>query len=670
MKKSIIKTVVLAALMALPMFAKAQTFAGITAEQNAQNTPEGWTAVELPQLPAITSANTFNIKDYGASTTAEDNTKAIQRALDAVPSTGGMVVIPAGTWMFGSTDQMTSTTEVLSIKSKTVLHLCKGATLKLVEYGKAPNNKNKIVFIGGKNKGKNVTDIVIEGEGETSVIDGQGARWWLARENGETFNPGAMIRFEQGKRFLLRNFKIQNTPGVNITISNSGKASHATIHDVTISEPSSEAGKGKASHNTDGISIWGPYVNIYNCNISNGDDNVVCDTDAQYIHVWNCDFGTGHGASIGSFTVNIKHVWFDNITMNGTTAGIRMKTGQDVDKTTKKVTLRGGGEEDWKFTNFTMTNVKNPLSIDCFYDKNYNSDPAVDKKNARALDATTPTYNGIYLQNVKTTDVCDGNAIFFVGRPESHIKNVTLDNVQISAKKGIDIRFVDNLVFKNNSKITVSSGSIWLKKFDSTWTDECDATSTGSTVTDTKGPFTLNSKTLTDKTAGSFSNGFAISNEKGKTYDAGSGTNYIKYSANQYTIIIPDGIKIVKMDIEGKDNYTDADAYLGEINGTSYDASTYVFPKDKSLKKYTVEFDSPVEHTLTFTPKVKQCILQFTLYTETSTGIQPIAAIAKVNNNNIYDLSGRMVKLNAKAEDLQGLKKGIYIYNNKKYVAK
>ena len=664
MKKSIIKTVVLAALMALPMFAKAQTFAGITAEQNAQNTPEGWTAVELPQLPAITSANTFNIKDYGASTSAADNTKAIQKALDAVPTTGGMVVIPAGTWMFGSTDQMTpSKTEVLSIKAKTILHLSAGATLKLVEYGKAPNTKT--VFIGGKNKGKNVTDVVIEGEGETSVIDGQGARWWLARENGETFNPGAMIRFEQGKRFLLRNFKIQNTPGVNITISNKGKASHATIHDVTISEPSSEAGKGKASHNTDGISIWGPYVNIYNCNISNGDDNIVCDNDAQYIHVWNCYFGTGHGASIGSYTKNIKHVWFDNITMNGTTAGIRMKTGINSDGT-----LRGGGEEDWKFTNFTMTKVKNPFSIDCYYDKNYNSDPAVDKANARALDSTTPTYNGILLQNVKTTDVCEGNAIFLIGRPESHIKNVTLDNVQISAKKGIDIRFVDNLVFKNNSKITVSSGSIWLKKFDSTWTDECDATSTGSGVVDTKGPFTLNSKTLTDKTAGSFSNGFAISNEKGKSYDIGSGTTYIKFSANQYTIIIPDGVKITKMDIEGRNNYDTADAYIGEINGTSYDADTYIFPKDKSLKKYTVEFDSPVEHTLTFTPKVKQCILQFTLYTETSTGIQPIAAIAKVNNNNIYDLSGRMVKLNAKAEDLQGLKKGIYIYNNKKYVAK
>ena len=663
MNRKMIKTIVLAALMAVPFFAKAQTFAGITAEQNAQNTPEGWTAVNLPQLPAITSANTINIKDYGASTSAADNTKAIQKALDAVPSTGGMVVIPAGTWMFGSTDQMTSKTEVLSIKAKTILHLCAGATLKLVEYGKAPNTKT--VFIGGKNKGKNVTDVVIEGEGETSVIDGQGARWWLARENGETFNPGAMIRFEQGKRFLLRNFKIQNTPGVNITISNSGKASHATIHDVTISEPSSEAGKGKASHNTDGISIWGPYVNIYNCNISNGDDNIVCDNDAQYIHVWNCKFGTGHGASIGSYTKNIKYVWFDNITMNGTTAGIRMKTGINSDGT-----LRGGGEEDWKFTNFTMTNVKNPLSIDCFYDKNYNSDPAVDKANARALDSTTPTYTDILLQNVKTTDVCAGNAIFLVGRPESHIKNVTLDNVQISAKKGIDIRFVDNLVFKNNSKITVSSGSIWLKKFDSTWDDQCGATSTGSTVTDTKGPFTLNSKTLTDKKAGSFSNGFAISNEKGKKYDVGSGTTYIKYSANQYTIIIPDGVKITKMDIEGRNNYSDADAYIGEINGTSYDATAYAFPKDKSVKNYTVEFNSPVEHTLTFTPKVKQCILQFTLYTDTSTGIKNITTIAQPANNNVYDLSGRVVKSNAKAEDLKSLNKGIYVFNNKKYVTK
>ena len=646
MKKSILQTIVLAALLALPTYAKAQTFAGITAEQSAQNTPEGWTAVALPQLPAITSANTFNITKYGASTSSADNTKAIQAALDAVPSTGGMVVIPAGTWMFGSTGQMTSTTEVLSIKSKTILHLCAGATLKLVEYGKAPNTKK--IFIGCKNRKQN--DIVIEGEGVTSVIDGQGARWWLARENGETFDPGAMIRFEQGSRFLLRNFKIQNTPGVNITISNSGKANNATIHDVTISEPASEAGAGKASHNTDGISIWGPYVNIYNCNISNGDDNVVCDNAAQYIHVWNCDFGTGHGASIGSFTKNIKHVWFDQITMNGTTAGVRLKTGINSDGT-----LRGGGEEDFKFTNITMTKVANPFSMDCYYDKKYNADPAVDKANARALDGTTPTYNGVLLQNIKTTDVCSGNAIFLVGRPESHIKNVTLDNVQINAKKGIDIRFVDNLIFKNGSKITVSSGSMWVKNYDSTYDDQCDATKTTVTPpTPTPGDATadsyiLYSKTLSENATGTatFSNGFTITNNNSKKYDVGSGTNYIKYSAKtQYTINIPAGIKISKIEFEGKDNYTDADAYMGEVNGTSYEATQYTFPKDQSIKSYSIAFDSPVENTLTFTPMVKQVILKITLYTSDTTGIDQVeSSTSDIVKTEYYSLNG--MKFNA-----------------------
>lgn len=669
MKKSILQTIVLAALLALPTFAKAQTFAGITAEQSAQNTPEGWTAVALPQLPAITSANTIDLT--GKLSATADNTVAIQAALDQVPSTGGMVIIPKGTWLFGDGK---ATKKNLIIKSKTILHLAAGCTLKLQPYGTALNNKTNFITCV---KNSNTSDIVIEGEDETSVIDGQGARWWLARENGETFKPGAMIRFEKGKRFLIRNLKIQNTPGVNITISNSNGANNATIHDVTISEPASEAGKGKASHNTDGIAIWGPYVNIYNCNISNGDDNVVCDDDAQYIHVWNCYFGTGHGASIGSFTKNIKHVWFDQITMNGTTAGIRLKTGSD--KTNNVITkLRGGGEEDFKFTNFTMTNVKNPFSMDCYYDKEYNADPAVDKANARALDGTTPTYNGVLLQNIKTTDVCTGNAIFLVGRPESHIKNVTLDNVQINAKKGIDIRFVDNLIFKNGSKITVSNnGTMWVKNFDSTVDDQCDATKTTVTPpTPTPGDATadsyiLYSKTLTDgsTSTATFSNGFSISNENGKTYAVGSGTNYIKYSANPYTITIPNGIKISKMEIEGKDNYDTDDAYIGEINGETYDANKFVFPKDKSVKSYSINFSTPVENTLTFTPKVKQVILKITLYTSGTTGITAITADS-TKSANLYDLSGRLIAKNATADNLKGLSKGIYILNNKKYTVK
>lgn len=645
MKKSILQTIVLAALLALPTFAKAQTFAGITAEQNAQNTPEGWTAVALPQLPAITAANTFNITSYGASTSSADNTKAIQKALDAVPSTGGMVVIPAGTWLCGA----------LQIKSKTIFHLAKNCTLLQQPYGTFPNNKTN--FIREK---KNATDIVIEGEDkETSIIDGQGEAWWRALDNGTSLNRGALIRFNSGSRFLVRNLTCKNAPAQNITLgnksaaSNSSYALNATVHDVFIYAPASELSKTGSvypSHNTDGIPIWDPYVNIYNCEINNGDDNVVCDSYSQYIHVWNCKFGTGHGASVGSFTKNIKHVWFDNITMNGTTAGVRLKTGIE-----SNGSLRGGGEEDFRFTNFTMTKVKNPFSMDCYYDKKYNADPAVDKANARALDSTTPTYNGILLQNIKTTDVCTGNAIFLVGRPESHIKNVTLDNVQINAKKGIDIRFVDNLIFKNGSKITVSNnGTMWVKNFDSTVDDQCDATKTSITPTPTPGDATadsyiLYSKTLSENATGTatFSNGFTITNNNSKKYDVGSGTNYIKYSAKtQYTINIPAGIKISKIEFEGKDNYTDADAYMGEVNGTSYETTQYTFPKDQSIKSYSIAFDSPVENTLTFTPMVKQVILKITLYTSDTTGIDQVeSSTSDIVKTEYYSLNG--MKFNA-----------------------
>ena len=645
MKKSILQTIVLAALLALPTFAKAQTFAGITTEQSAQNTPEGWTAVALPQLPAITSANTIDLT--GKLSATADNTVAIQAALDQVPPTGGMVIIPKGTWLFGDGN---ATKKNLIIKSKTILHLAAGCTLKLQPYGTALNNKTNFITCV---KNSNTSDIVIEGEDETSVIDGQGARWWLARENGETFNPGAMIRFEKGKRFLIRNLKIQNTPGVNITISNSNGANNATIHDVTISEPASEAGKGKASHNTDGIAIWGPYVNIYNCNISNGDDNVVCDDDAQYIHVWNCYFGTGHGASIGSFTKNIKHVWFDQITMNGTTAGVRLKTGINSDGT-----LRGGGEEDFKFTNFTMTKVANPFSMDCYYDKKYNADPAVDKANARELDGTTPTYNGILLQNIKTTDVCSGNAIFLIGRPESHIKNVTLDNVQINAKKGIDIRFVDNLVFKNGSKITVSSGSMWLKNYDSTYDDQCDATKTTVTPpTPTPGEgsdvtYTFDAKTYSssENTSWLFNNGCSISSTK--NYQAAQ-VSTIKYSKGfQFTIKLPENVSITSATFAGYANEDAKTCYLAELNGTKYADGTYVFPSRKpegatdasysTSTKFTINLSTPATGTLTFTPQGAQAAWIITLKgTYSTTGIDKVtSSTSEFVKIEYYSLNG------------------------------
>lgn len=651
MNKSIKRTILLAAALVLSLGTQAQTY-GVTDEASKQNTPDGWTAVALPQLPEITDANTFTVTGLSAT---EDNTDLIQATLNKVPSTGGMVIIPAGTWLFGAGE----TYKQLTIKSKTILHLAAGCTLKLQPYGTAKNDKT--IFITCT-KSTNTSDIVIEGEDkETSIIDGDGWAWWAARENSQTFNPGAMIRFERGKRFLIKNLTLKDTPGVNITISNGGKASDATIHDVVINEPASELGNGKSSHNTDGVSIWGPRVNIYDCNISNGDDNVVVDSNGQYVHVWNCTFGTGHGASIGSYTENVKHIWFDNITMNGTTAGIRMKTGINSDGT-----LRGGGEEDITYSNITMTKVKNPFSMDCYYDKQYSADPATDEANARTLDSTTPTYDGILLQNVKTTDVCPNYAIFLVGRPESHIKNITLDNVQISAKKGIDIRWVDNLVFKNNSKISVSTGNIWVRAYSSTYNDLCNATVAGEVSGDDI-TYTLDQTTYSTSpttTQWSFANSCSVTNSGDKSYAAGK-SNTIKYSQGvQFTIGVPTGASITSVTFKGYGNTDNTACYLTELNGTSYDASAYSFAGrptsgNPTLTTQTVKFDNPVKESLTFTVGGAQACFAITLTGKDASGIEQVYQLSCDTNAPRYSVAGVRVGADYK---------GIVIQNGKKFL--
>ena len=670
MNKTFFKNMVLAALMTLPVLAKAQTtFAGINAEQNAQNTPEGWTAVELPQLPAITSANTFNITNYGASTSAADNTKAIQKALDAVPTTGGMVVIPAGTWMFGSKDQMTSTTEVLSIKSKTVLHLCAGATLKLVEYGKAPNNKT--LFIGCK--GRKQTDIVIEGEGETSIIDGQGTRWWKARDNKETFDPGAMIRFEQGSRFMVRNIKIQNTPGVNLTISNSGKASHATIHDVTIYNPASDTKTEQPSHNTDGISIWGHHVNIYDCNISTGDDNVVCDDNAQYVHVWNCKMGTGHGASFGSFTNNMHDIIYEDLTFKNTDSGFRLKSQRD----------RSGDVYNLIFRNCTMTGVRNPIYIETWYD--LSTKPIPSEATAAEVNAKTPAFRDILIQNVTSTGTPYNTSakgyfpIYIYGLPESYVKNITFDNVQVEAKKGMFLAFVDGITFKNGCKITNSKdGKLIATQYevnnltgDYTGSSTVDPTpeETGN-VTYTLAANTCSLSNGSTETTWNFKNDCSITSTKGY---ATAKSNTIKYSKGvKFTINLPENVTITSATFAGYANEDNKNCYLSELDGVNYASDEYSFPSrttnTSTDTSYDITLATPATGVMTFTPADAQAAWVITLKgTKITSAITNITTDTKLMaDTNIYDLSGRVVA----QKGSEGLKKGIYIFNNKKFVVK
>ena len=610
MKKSFLFLLMLIIGVAGTQQLNAQIAFSMVEELANQNTPEGWKTVELPQdLPIITAANTFDItaSPYNASTTSEDNTSAIQAALNAAASAGGgIVVIPAGTFLTGC----------LQMGSKTILHLCEGATLKLKAIGTFPidgNGYHKMdsPFITGKN---GASDIVIEGESRTlSIIDGQGAPWWdeveAAKTAGKSTTRNAMIRFWQGSRYLFRNFCMQNTPNTNITIGRSGNGKNTTVHSINIKNPSSSA--ADPSHNTDGFPIWTQYVNIYDCEIDTGDDNIVCDQDAQYVHVWNCQLKAGHGASFGSYTTNMHDIIYEDLTFMGTDCGFRLKSNRD----------RSGDVYNIVFRNCNMYNVASPFSITSWYDKLPDS-PKTTAAAPDALIATTPRFHDILFQNVYVSGHTsykgsDKNyyGIFIYGRPESKVKNVTFDNVQIIHSKGIKmdfcegIKFLDNCTFEvrntnktaKNAVATTNLENVMEEKYESSysWREEVGVMNMIFNKESYK-----SSSMSGGVTSYNFKNGCNITNMSAKTWGTGN-YNTAKYSKDvEYTINIPKGKAVSSITFAGYSNSDDGDCWLANLNGTNYSEDKYHFVtrKNGATTIYTLTFEKPVTRTLTFIP--------------------------------------------------------------------
>ncbi|WP_262920281.1 glycosyl hydrolase family 28 protein [Parabacteroides sp. FAFU027] len=397
-------------------------------EFNQQNAIQR--TVTLPTIPV----GTFLITNYGAiNSTTVDNTSAIQQAINACSTAGGgTVVIPAGTYLSGP----------LSMKNKVNLQISAGAVLKLLPYGSGngtvagtypnsgtTNDYNDFIY------GKNLNNIKISG---TGTIEGQGSDWWTAYKANTSISRPCLIRFDGCSYVEITGITLQNAPNVHITIGKSG--TNATISSVIIISPST-------SPNTDGIDTWSPYVNILNCNIACGDDNIAMDSGSQYITVKNCTFGTGHGCSVGSYAANVGNIVVDSCSFSKTTSGIRLKTARD----------RGGVEQYFTYSNITMSGVTTPFYITSYYPKEPTS-PGTDP--AQAITSTTPTWQHINFQNITVTG--SNSAGILWGLPEQSITDVVFDNVKISATTSMKAYYVKDLVFKNGSTITVNSGNALL----------------------------------------------------------------------------------------------------------------------------------------------------------------------------------------------------------------
>jgi Pectate lyase len=138
-----------------------------------------------------------------------------------------------------------------------------------------------------------------------------------------------------------------------------------------------------------------------------------------------------------------------------------------------------------------------------------------------------------------------------------------------------------------------------------------------------------------------FQNGFSITNNSDKTYATGNNSK-IKFSNGViYTIIIPDGLEITQINLEGYGNH--ADAYLSELNGKNYGDTEYIFPNgdNNASQSCTIKLSAPATKTLTFTTKNTQAVLKLTLSANTTTGINHTRDdINEVYNTKYYNIAG------------------------------
>jgi polygalacturonase len=283
--------------------------------------------------------------------------------------------------------------------------------------------------------GSKLHDIEISGSG---TIDGQGAVWWATNNatSGGIPRPKAMFAASTCTNVLVQGIKMINPPNTHISFRYT--CSKVTVQNITISTP------GSGAPNTDGIDLSANNVYIANDNIACGDDNIAM--IGKYIDIEGCTFGVGHGCSMGSNTEQGgSFITVNNCTFNGTTSGMRLKSDRD----------RGGTVQYVAYNNITMTSVQHPIWIDSYY---VSGDPANPTTNAtQTVTSTTPIWKHMKIQNFTATGSSDDGTLY--GLPEEHISDITLNNVKLSATKGMRIYYADSIVFTNGSTVTVSSGN-------------------------------------------------------------------------------------------------------------------------------------------------------------------------------------------------------------------
>ena len=133
--------------------------------------------------------------------------------------------------------------------------------------------------------------------------------------------------------------------------------------------------------------------------------------------------------------------------------------------------------------------------------------------------------------------------------------------------------------------------------------------------------FIISAETYVDespKYTWNFQNGISISNSGSKGYAAGT-NNTVKYSTTNYTMTIPNGKCVEKINFAGYDNYKVTDSYIKSLNSESFTSTQYVFPAkletgETQHASHTITLSSPATGSLSFSVAGNQTCLIITLF--------------------------------------------------------
>ena len=406
-------------------------------------------------LNAVIGGPVYEVRDFGArGDGANDDTAAIQTALDASGQTNGTVHFSLGTYL----------SKPLTIRTKTTLNLDQGAILQASpvqsdylkgggDWLKARSSGAFTPFIGGND----LEDVVIEGPG---IIDGHGEVWWDEAEkarrkvSGYTLPRPNLIGLTRVTNLVVRDITLRNSPKFHLVPT---ECEGVVISNTTILAPEHAA-------NTDAIDPSAcKNVLITHCVIDVGDDNVAIKAGrkiagrefaSEDIVVRDCTFRHGHGMSIGSETGGgVRNVLVTHCTFENTENGLRIKSQQG----------KGGLVENIRYEHITMTNVDPAITLTSYYQNSSAKDvpgsqPPVDAP-APPPGKGTPVYRDIYVTDVTAT--CQRSAGVIMGLPTCCVSNVILENVTINSGGGLKIINARAIQLRHVT-VTPLSGKAWL----------------------------------------------------------------------------------------------------------------------------------------------------------------------------------------------------------------